>query len=118
MAQRGITMTVKVLSNRIPSLYGATKLQVRQAIAETMVEVETGGKDRAPVDKGIMRASITGQFTGETSATVGTGPQAPYSEYVHEGTRRMSPRPFLRQAAEAARPNWMTRIRAALRGLR
>lgn len=109
-------VTVIVLQNRIPSMSGVVKQRVRMAIAETLAEVETDAKLRAPVDTGNMRASITGQFTGETEGTVATGPQAPYAIYVHDGTRKVSPRPFLRQAAEAARPSWVARIRAALRG--
>lgn len=112
-----IRAQVVVVKNLLPGMDARALQAVSRAVAETMVEVETGAKERAPVDTGNLRASITGQMQGQTAAVVGVGPQAPYGVHVHEGTRRMSARPFLRQAAESARHRWTQRIRDALAGL-
>lgn len=109
--------TVKVLRNDFPKLVAGVPTAVGRAVAETMVEVETGAKSRCPVDTGNLRNSITGQMQSPTAAVVGTGPQAPYGVYVHEGARGRAGRPFLRQAVEAVRPRWAQRITAALKGL-
>lgn len=107
---------VTVLSNHLPAYKSGAERALATHVRATAELVSTGGKERAPVDTGVLRASITAQMTGLTSATVGTGPQAPYSIHVHEGTRRMSPRPFLRQAGEAARTFWNDGLRRILKG--
>lgn len=116
MAAKPVSLTVKVLQNDFPRYASGVRSAMAQHVRATAELVSTGGKERAPVDTGNLRASITAQMTGETSAVVGTGPQAPYAVFIHEGTRRMSPRPFLRQAAEAVRPYWQDGLRRILRG--
>lgn len=103
-------ITVLVLSNRIPAVSASMKQMVGRAVAETILEIEAGAKERCPVRTGNLRASISSQMQGMMSGIVGTGPQAPYAIFVHNGTRGRSPRPFLKQAAEAARPAWYARV--------
>lgn len=105
---------VHIVYNHIEQTTTKQKAALRKVIAEAMVMVERQSKENCPVDTGRLRGSITGQFTGELQAVVGTGPQAPYGEYVHEGTGRMSGRPFMRQAAEAVRTWWTGAVARAL----
>lgn len=109
-------ITVTVLKNDLPAYKSGVERALAGHVLATAELVSTGGKERAPVDSGVMRASITAQMLGPTSATVGTGPEAPYAMFVHEGTRKMSPRPFLRQAGEAARSFWDAGLRRILKG--
>lgn len=106
--------TVHIVYNHIQETTTRQKQALRQVIAEAMVMVERISKENCPVDTGRLRASITGQFVSEFQAVVGTGPQAPYGEHVHEGTGRMSGRPFLRQAVESIRSWWSAAVRRAL----
>lgn len=111
-----LSIRVVVLRNALPAYRAGVERQVASHVRATAELVATGAKERTPVDTGNLRASITAQMTGRLSAVVGTGPQAPYSEYVHEGTRRMSPRPFMRQAAEAMRAYWDAGLRRIVGG--
>lgn len=76
---------------------------VREAVAESAEDLVGQAMDRTPVDTGTLRASIhvaelTANGSG-ASAKVATGGEAnEYAVYVHEGTSRMSARPFLAQA--------------------
>jgi hypothetical protein len=57
-----------------------------------------------PVDNGVLRASLAiemSQVRGGTVARVGTN--VPYAIHVHEGTKYMAGRPFLKEALDAAR---------------
>jgi HK97 gp10 family phage protein len=111
-----LSIKVTVLANDFPRYASGVRAAMAAHTRATAEMVATGAKERAPVDTGNLRASIHAQSTGEASAVVGPGVQAPYSIFVHEGTRRMSPRPFLRQAAEAVRPYWDAGIKRILRG--
>jgi len=97
---------IKILKNEIPQISARMQASLAAHVHETAELIATNAKERAPVDTGNLRASIVARSGGSFTSTIGTGPQAPYSEFVHEGTRNMSPRPFLRQAAEAMRVAW------------
>lgn len=112
----GLSVRVAILANDFPRYRQGVRAALAGHTRATAELVATGAKERAPVDTGNLRASIHAQSTGEASAVVGPGRQAPYSIFVHEGTRRMSPRPFLRQAAEAVRPYWEAGLKRILRG--
>lgn len=61
--------------------------------------VERFSKINAPVDTGRLRASISTEIH-PMQATVST--HTNYAVFVHEGTRRMSARPFMTTAANSA----------------
>lgn len=74
---------------------------LREASMQSAFTIERAAKILSPVDTGRLRASIAtslGVLTGGIGSIVSTNVY--YAIYVHEGTRRMRGRPFMRQAAE------------------
>ena len=71
--------------------------QAQKIVRKGLVDVTAGGKRRAPVDTGNLRASIKPsdlRRVGQTGAIEGeTGPTANYGGFVERGTSRMAPQP-------------------------
>lgn len=107
-------VSILVIRNRLPGMSAALQRALAGHVRATAEEISTDGKRRCPVRTGALRAGIHADMTGPTSAIVATSPQTPYDVAVHEGTGRMAPRPFLRQAAEAERPKWDAGLRQVL----
>jgi HK97 gp10 family phage protein len=85
----------------------------QKAVRKSTLEVERGGKTRAPVDTGNLRNSITSEFAGDARAGtfVGeTGPEAYYGIFLEAGTERMAPRPFMGPAFDAVEPSFLAAI--------
>ena len=59
--------------------------------------IETRARGKAPVKTGHLRNSV---FARVDSATVHVGATAPHATFVHEGTRFMAARPFIREAID------------------
>lgn len=93
------------------------QLLEKQAIAICEI-VTTQAKSLAPVDKGMLRASIMYKTAGGKSGGLEGGPRltsepkvgggvvgsnVDYAVYQEFGTRHMAPQPFLRPAVEIAR---------------
>lgn len=77
---------------------------ITRALTRSALTVEGGAKKLSPVDTGRLRASLTHRLEASPSpryAEVGT--DVFYARFVHEGTRRMRGRPFLRNALEQSR---------------
>ena len=76
---------------------------LRDASSKSAFEVERRAKILSPVDTGRLRSSIAtslGIMNKGITSIVSTN--VFYAIYVHEGTRRMRKRPFMRQAAEGS----------------
>jgi len=71
--------------------------------------IERESKRYSPVDTGRMRASITTDI-GNLRARI--APNVVYAGFVHEGTRYMKGRPFMRWGVEAAEPEAPQGIKA------
>lgn len=88
-------------ANQIQSaFYKAPRLMTKNlnvAIQKTVLTIDRKSKMNTPVDTGRLRASHYTQFSN-LSGTIGT--KTPYDVYVHEGTRFMGARPYLRNAVE------------------
>ncbi len=67
-------------------------------LASLAVKVETGAKQRCPVDTGRLRSSITWRIEPVKPLTAIVGTNVEYAVFVHEDTRHMSGRPFLTDA--------------------
>lgn len=90
------------------------------AVQKTAKSIEAGAKQRAPVDTGNLRNSITttlsgGAGAGASEATVTAG--ANYSPYVEFGTSRMAPQPFFGPAVDEATPQFEQAMAELLKGL-
>lgn len=70
-----------------------------KAIIASIIAVDRESKKRSPVDTGRMRSSIQHRKIDALTGEVKTGVN--YAIYVHEGTRYMSGRPFLREAIDS-----------------
>lgn len=71
------------------------------------LRTESLGKANAPVRTGFLRGSVTSEFDGGPgSDTISgeTGPEADYARFVHNGTSRQSPNPFMDRAADVVEP--------------
>lgn len=73
------------------------KKRIEQKMAEVCVLIQDDAKRECPVDTGRLQGSITYEVNG-TEGAVGTNVE--YAPYVHDGTSKMSARPFLRNAGE------------------
>ena len=92
------TMTITITLPQIPLVApGQARAILRQEVGTAMHgivgEIATEAKIRTPVFTGILRAAIGTRVTLGTEAgtlaqgEVFTGAQAPYAEYIEEGTR-------------------------------
>ena len=89
---------------------------LRAQVARSALAVERGGKQRAAVDTGRLRASIRPRFTSDgLGAEVFTDVR--YGPHVEFGTARMAARPFLTPAAEAEQSSYQAGIRRVLQDL-
>jgi HK97 gp10 family phage protein len=93
--------------------------EISNALMETATEivqdVAGGGPHAAPIRQGHLRASYYAELLEPFKARVANNLGiAPYAIYVEFGTRKMSPKPHLRPAAEAARPRLIERVKEIL----
>lgn len=68
------------------------------AIRKSVLDISRESKQRTPVDTGRLRASTYERFSS-LRGEVGTSVY--YSVYVHDGTKFMRARPYLRDAVDA-----------------
>lgn len=72
---------------------------VQEELEDTANDIEDDAKRNCPVDTGYLRSSIK---TDIDKLDVEVGTDCEYAPYVHDGTYKMSARPFLDIAAETA----------------
>lgn len=72
------------------------------AIQRTVFTVGRGSRQRTPVDTGRLRASTYEKF-GNLKGEVGTNTD--YDMFVHDGTRFMKGRPYMRDSVESNQYN-------------
>jgi hypothetical protein len=77
---------------------------VHQNLLQRGLRVESEAKVGCPVDTGRLRVSITTVPAVDDDGTgyVNVGTNVDYAVFVHDGTRFMQGRPFLRDAESAA----------------
>ena len=68
-----------------------------KAIKKTLIMVEAAAKPLTPIDTDRLRSSYQSQF-GKFSGLLKVATD--YAVFVHEGTYKMKPRPFLQQGIE------------------
>ena len=94
-------MTFVVKSNRLPRAPAAMRRAAGAAFAAAKGPLLAEMKRRTPIDTGELRESETAEST-DTSLTLRAS--AGHAIYVHQGTRRMQGRPFMRDTAEQSGP--------------
>lgn len=101
MANSTISLQVTPKLNLIQRMFLriAGDIQLQKKVEEYAYSIEHYAKMRTPVDTGLLRSSIRTDI-GNLKAAV--GPHTNYGIYVHEGTRRMAGRPFMRWGKEMA----------------
>lgn len=71
--------------------------ELNKAIAKTVLQIGRDSRLNTPVDTGRLRSSTYEQF-GNLKGEIGTNTN--YDIFVHEGTRYMKARPYLRKAVD------------------
>jgi len=99
-------MQVKVRIENLDEVKAALKKapyivpkHINKAIKKSILLIQKESQTRTPVDTGRLRGSYEFKFSnlyGETE------PTAEYAIYVHEGTRYMKSRPYLKQGMESS----------------
>lgn len=76
--------------------------EVGQYVVKKCQQVVNQARSVCPVDTGNLRGSITYEIAREGNEIIGrVGTNVPYAIFVHEGTRYMPARPFLREGLAA-----------------
>lgn len=109
--------TIRLRANRLPQLAKALPLAVSATLRRGAFATEAGGKARSPVDTGAMRASHATEGTQPGSLSMRVTVGAEYAEFVHEGTRRMPARPWLRETTEQTFPATINELKQLERAL-
>jgi HK97 gp10 family phage protein len=74
-----------------------------KALTKRAISTVRHAKRMCPVDTGRLRSSITHEVGGDAEGMVArVGTNVEYAKYLEYGTSRMSARPFLRPALQAA----------------
>lgn len=71
--------------------------ELNKAIHKTVLQISRDSRINTPIDTGRLRASTYERFAN-LRGEVGTDTN--YDMFVHEGTRYMRPRPYLRRSVE------------------
>lgn len=87
---------IKRAFNKAPNLM---RRELNIAIKKSVFTIQAGSMRNTPVLTGRLRASHRSQFA-DLRGEVGT--HTNYDIFVHEGTRYMRGRPFLREAVESS----------------
>lgn len=94
------------------------KKEVAKVLATGGMKIEASAKRNAPVDTGRLRDSINTDIS-EDGLTVEVGTNVEYAEYVHEGARGRTPKPFMKQAYAQNKDSIFSSLGEALeRGLK
>lgn len=81
--------------------------RAERVVKAATLRTEALGKAFAPVDTGFLKSSHTSDFERHGDTSIGeTGPEAGYAGYVHFGTSRQAPNPWLYRAADIVEPQF------------
>lgn len=108
MADVKITSNIKQIAKKLGTTPRKISIGLTRAIRASAFLVQAKARKISPVDTGLMRRSIEPTIH-LLQATI--APNVVYAVYVHEGTRFMQARPFMRDAKRQS----LTRIRQQFR---
>lgn len=108
----------KITTDNTQEVTDRTKMAVLRFLEEAGQHLESEAKkeldnDPRRIDTGRLRNSITHQLAAEEQAQY-VGTNVEYAIYVHEGTRRMAPNRFLRNAFEKNTEQIEAKLKEAL----
>jgi HK97 gp10 family phage protein len=108
-----MAVEVQVDTRRLTALIGDLEpTKIQQLLNRAGFEAEGLAKQRAPVDTGFLRSSLSTK-PGPLEVTVGAS--AKYAPYVELGTRRMNAQPYLGPAVTKAVANLVAALEATFR---
>lgn len=111
-----MSVTVSVTFDRFPEIAAALPDQTRAVVRKASFDVEGQAKNRAPVDTGALKNSISTEFE-DNGLTGIIAPHVEYATLVEFGTRRMSAQPYMTPAAEAVKPAFVAAMKQMLQDL-
>lgn len=113
MAAPTTGITIRIISNTIPSIPAELRAAVEAEVKAATLAVEAAGKEKAAVRTGTLRRSIHSIFSSD-GLTGTVGPSVGYGIFVEMGTRHMAARPYMRPAAELVYPKFIDRLKSVL----
>lgn len=111
-----MTVTVSVTFDRFPEIAAAMPERTRAVVRKAAFDIEGQAKNRAPVDTGALKSSISTEFE-DNGLTGIIAPHVEYATFVEFGTRRMSAQPYMTPAAEAVAPAFVGAMKQMLQDL-
>lgn len=111
-----MSVTISVTFNRFPEIAAALPGQTQAVVRKASFDVEAQAKNRAPVDTGALKSSISTEFE-DNGLTGIIAPHVEYAAFVEFGTRRMSAQPYMTPAAEVVKPAFVAAMKQMLQDL-
>lgn len=102
------------LISKFKSQPAAIQREADAIVQNTALRVEARAKKAASVDTGYLKQHIQAQKTGMLSAEVNSS--ANYSIYLEMGTRKMSPKPFMRPSLKQEEVFFFQKLQNLLKG--
>lgn len=89
---------------------------LKDAIKECALAIQSDAKRNCPVDTGRLRMSITSDTSNINNFEASVGTNVEYATHVEYGTRKQSPKPYLRPAYNKNVAKLQTKINKVLGG--
>ena len=105
-------VTWVVVENKFPQIADRLGRDADAIVRKTAMDIEAHAKMAAPVDTGILRASIQAAAVAPKHWRVTVG--AEYGIYLEMGTRFMAPRPYFNPAIQAVWPAFQAAMRTVM----
>ena len=111
-----MSVTISVTFDKFPQIAAAMPEKTSQVVRKAAFDIEGQAKNRAPVDTGALKNSISTEF--ENNGLTGIiAPHMEYATFVEFGTKRMSAQPYMTPAAEAVAPAFISAMKQMLQEL-
>jgi len=111
-----VSVTISVTFDKFPQIAAAMPEKTSQVVRKAAFDIEGQAKNRAPVDTGALKNSISTEF--ENNGLTGIiAPHMEYATFVEFGTKRMSAQPYMTPAAEAVAPAFISAMKQMLQEL-
>lgn len=86
-------------------------VRAQKAMDKALIDITRGAKNRAPVDTGALKGSISYETRRGGGVIQGeVGPTVRYGRYVENGTSRQRAQPYLRPATDAVLPGYQAAL--------